>query len=93
MDAARPRHRQRVRLAQGSQSGGSQVVYRHAVDLDELAALDRRYQRQAVKSEALRAERNQAIRELVDDGVRMSAIAHALGVTRPRIAQIYSQPS
>jgi seryl-tRNA synthetase len=63
------------------------------VDLEQLAALDRKYQKQAVKSEQLRAQRNEAIRQLVDDGVRMSAIAKALDVTRARIAQIYQQPS
>lgn len=63
------------------------------MDLKELAALDRRYQRQAVKSEQLRTQRNEAIRQLVDEGVRMSDIAKALGVTRARVAQIYEQPS
>lgn len=63
------------------------------MDLKELAALDRRYQRQAVKSEQLRTQRNEAIRQLVDKGVRMSDIAKALGVTRARVAQIYEQPS
>jgi transposase-like protein len=63
------------------------------MDLDALKRLDRRYQRQATKSEALRLERNQAIRELVDSGVRMSDIARTLDVTRARIAQIYQQPS
>ena len=63
------------------------------MDLDALKRLDQRYQRQAVKSEQLRSERNQAIRELVDSGVRMSDIAKALGVTRARIAQIYDQPT
>ena len=63
------------------------------MDLDALKRLDQRYQRQAVKSEQLRSERNQAIRELVDSGVRMSDIAKALGVTRARIAQIYRQPT
>lgn len=61
------------------------------MDLDALKRLDQRYQRQATKSEALRAERNQGIVQLVDDGVRMSDIAKALGVTRARIAQIYAQ--
>ena len=63
------------------------------MDLDALKRLDQRYQRQAVKSERLRSERNVAIRELVDSGVRMSDIARTLGVTRARIAQIYNQPS
>lgn len=63
------------------------------MDLDALKRLDQRYQRQAVKSEQLRSERNAAICQLVDDGVRMSDIAKALGVTRARIAQIYQQPS
>ncbi len=63
------------------------------MDLERLARLDRKYQEQAVKSEKLRAKRNEAIRQLVDDGVRMSAIAKALGVTRARVAQIYEQPS
>jgi DNA-binding NarL/FixJ family response regulator len=63
------------------------------MDLDALKRLDQRYQRQATKSEALRLERNQAIRELVDSGVRMSDIARTLNVTRARIAQIYRQPS
>jgi transposase-like protein len=63
------------------------------VDLERLARLDRKYQEQAVKSERLRAKRNEAIRQLVDDGVRMSDIAKALGVTRARVAQIYEQPS
>ena len=63
------------------------------MDLDALKRLDQRYQRQAVKSERLRSERNAAIRELVDSGVRMSDIARTLGVTRARIAQIYDQPT
>ena len=63
------------------------------MDLDALKRLDQRYQRQAVKSERLRSERNAAIRELVNDDVRMSDIARTLGVTRARIAQIYDQPS
>jgi len=63
------------------------------MDLDALKRLDQRYQRQAVKSERLRSERNAAIRALVNDGVRMSEIARTLGVTRARIAQIYDQPS
>ena len=63
------------------------------MDLDALKRLDQRYQRQAVKSERLRSKRNAAIRELVNDGVRMSDIARTLGVTRARIAQIYRQPT
>ena len=63
------------------------------MDLDALKRLDQRYQRQAVKSERLRSERNAAIRQLVNDGTRMSDIAKTLGVTRARIAQIYNQPS
>ena len=63
------------------------------MDLDALKRLDQRYQRQAVKSERLRSERNAAIRQLINDGTRMSDIAKTLGVTRARIAQIYNQPS
>ena len=63
------------------------------MDLDALKRLDQRYQRQAVKSERLRSERNAAIRQLINDGTRMSDIAKALGVTRARIAQIYDQPT
>ena len=63
------------------------------MDLDALKRLDQRYQRQAVKSERLRSERNAAIRQLVNDGTRMSDIAKTLGVTRARIAQIYNQPT
>ena len=63
------------------------------MDLDALKRLDQRYQRQAVKSERLRSERNAAIRQLINDGTRMSDIAKTLGVTRARIAQIYNQPT
>lgn len=63
------------------------------MNLEALKRLDEQYRREAGKSEVLRLRRNAAIRQLVDQGVRMSDIAKALGVTRARIAQIYDQPT
>lgn len=56
--------------------------------LDELAALEAEYQSAAADAEALRRRRNAAIRELADQGVRPSAIARALGLSRSRVDQL-----
>lgn len=63
------------------------------MNLEYLKRLDEQYRNHQEKSEELRLERNDAIRQLVDQGVRMSTIAKAIGVTRARIAQIYDQPT
>lgn len=56
--------------------------------LDQLVALDHKYQRAAKRAEAIRVERNALIRELAADGIRLSELARTLDVTRARIAQI-----
>lgn len=56
--------------------------------LDELRRLDAKYQRLAGDAEAVRRQRNEAIRDLLDSGMRVAEVARALGVTRARIDQI-----
>jgi predicted XRE-type DNA-binding protein len=56
--------------------------------LEELRRLDAEYQRLAGDAEAVRRQRNEAIRALLDSGMRVAEVARALGVTRARIDQI-----
>lgn len=56
--------------------------------LRRLKALEKRYRQAASRAERLRTERNQAIREAVEDGKRQSEIAREMELTRGRIAQI-----
>jgi hypothetical protein len=56
--------------------------------LEELRRLDAEYQRLAGEAEAVRRQRNEAIRALLDSGMRVAEVARALGVTRARIDQI-----
>lgn len=56
--------------------------------LEELRRLDAEYQRLGAEAEAVRLQRNAAILELLDSGMRVAEVARALGVTRARIDQI-----
>lgn len=56
--------------------------------LDELVALEADYQDAAANAEGLRRRRNEAIRQLASEGVRVSHIARALGLTRSRVDQV-----
>ena len=56
--------------------------------LEELQRLDAEYQRLGGEAEAARLQRNAAILELLDSGMRVAEVARALGVTRARIDQI-----
>ena len=59
-------------------------------ELSRLRALEKRYRQAADRSERLRAERNDAIRQAVENGISQAAIGRELGLTRGRIAQIIS---
>ena len=59
--------------------------------LDAVVEADKRFQEAAVRAEELRQERNNLIRAAVADGVTISAIAQAIGCSRPRVYQILDQ--
>lgn len=59
-------------------------------ELRRLKALEKRYRQAAARAERLRAERNQGIRDAINEGHRQAEIARELELTRGRIAQILS---
>lgn len=56
--------------------------------LEAIKAADDRFQVAAQAAETVREERNNRIRLAVQDGVSMTEIARAIGVSRARVAQI-----
>jgi hypothetical protein len=59
--------------------------------IEEVQTLHATFTLAAVNAEKLRNERNEGIRLLVSEGMRVSDVARALNVTRARIAQIVEQ--
>lgn len=56
--------------------------------LQQIADADKRFQQASSDAEALRQERNNLIRAAVADGLTMTEVARAIGVSRARVAQI-----
>jgi DNA-binding NarL/FixJ family response regulator len=54
----------------------------------ELRKAEARYQRAFLRSEAMREQRNAAVREALREGWTHAQIAQATGLTRSRVGQI-----
>jgi len=58
--------------------------------IEQARRLNSRYQAAATKTNVLRDQRNQAMRETAAAGVKLADISRALNMTRSRVSQIVS---